>query len=128
MSTGPRLIQQDMVPVWFPTFPSDLEPFLAASNPLYAGFYQDQPACIAGFVPQQRSGEALLWGWTTPLIDAHPLVHARWARRLIDRVHPVYPTIVGYCAQSKLRWIRLLGGRIAPAANGYLYFTIEAPQ
>ena len=128
MSTGPRLIQADMVPVWFPKFPADLEPFLAASNPIYAGFYLDEPACIAGFIPQQHSGEALLWGWTTPIISAHPLVHARWARRLIARVHTVYPRIIGYCSTDKLHWISLLGATTTPAANGYLHFILEARQ
>ena len=128
MSTGPRLIQADDIPVWFPTFPADLEPFLAASNPIYAGFYHDTPACIAGFIPQQTSGTALLWGWTTPIIDAHPLIHARWARRLIARIHPVYPTITGYCSISKSHWIRLLGATTTLGPKGYLHFAIEARQ
>src|SRR5271165_1618240 len=128
MTTGPRLIQASEILSVFPDFPEELAHFPEASNPIFAGYHRDQPACIAGFIPQQTSGEVLLWGWTTSLIAEHPLIHARWARRLIARVHQVYPTIIGYCSLDKRHWIELLGGTTQLYDFHFLAFRIEAHQ
>ena len=125
--TGPRIIQADDIPSLFPGFPTNLNNFLAASNPIFAGYYQDSPACVAGFVPQQRSGTTLLWGWTTPIINAHPLIHVRFAARLIRRALCFYPTVIGYCSRDKAHWIKLLGGITEPGPDDHLFFTIGDP-
>jgi len=126
--TGLEIINQFYVPIIFRSFPEDLYPYLEKSNPLFAGIYHDEPFCLIGLVPQHVSGIAAIWGWNTPLVHEHPLIYARWAHRLIKRVHTLYPTIIGECSASKVKWLLSLGADFLPRSNNMYLFRIEAPQ
>ena len=120
-----QLIQIEDVPRIFYDFPPSLDQHLCLSNPIYAGFYANLPFCLIGIIPQHRSGVCGIWGWNTSLVDQHPYIYARWARRLIPRIQTLYPTIIGGCIPSKAKWLTSLGATIS--ADGFT-FTIEAPQ
>jgi hypothetical protein len=125
MSTGIHLIQAPALHTIFTDFPRELDPYAQLSNPLYSGFYRDQPFCLVGVVPQRESGTCAIWGWNTPLVQSHPFIYARWAHRLIARIHVLYPIINGGCTSAKYRWLLSLG---ATFNEDLTQFRIEAPQ
>jgi hypothetical protein len=125
MSTGIHIIQSHSIHTFFPDFPRSLDGYVSLSNPLYAGFYRDQPFCVVGVVPQFQSGTCAIWGWNTPLVSSHPYIYARGAKRLISKIHHVYPIINGGCTSSKYRWLLSLG---ATFNSDLTQFRIEASQ
>lgn len=125
MSITTRVIQAEAIRRLFPDFPSDLDSFVATTNPILAGFYNAQPACIVGIIPQRESGVAGIWSWNTPLVFEHPLLYAREVHRLIRRIHQLYPVIFGGCISSDHRWLTSLGATFNHDAT---LFRIEIPQ
>ena len=127
MSTGLRIIPADEIALHFPSA-RGLEPYTRVSNPIFLGTYHSEPFCLVGLIPQQESGVVAIWGWNSPLVADHPYIYARWGRRLIHRIHTLYPTIIGQCPLAKLKWLRSLGATFTFDTNHLATFRIEAPQ
>ena len=125
MSTGIRIIQAQDLLSTFPSFPEDLNSYVQLSNPLFAGFYLDQPFCIVGLVPQIEPNMALIWGWNTPLVAEHPFIYGRWTRRLIKQALQLYPILVGVCYKNQSRWVSFLTDTYAPMSYNLLAFSME---
>ena len=122
-----EIIQRRDIYTFFPQFPEELEVYALHSNPIFAGILDHiTPFCVVGVVPQHDSGTCALWGWNTPLVAKHPYIYARWSRRLITRVHTLYPRIVGECSHAKMSWLAFLGATFGPPTSDMIPFTIEA--
>lgn len=127
MITGTRFIRPSDVKNIFPDAPTLLNEYIWASCPLVLGTVGRQPICLLGLCPSpQDQNLGYVWGWNAPGAASHPIIYARWTRRLIADALTLRPTIVGHCASSKRRWLASLGATFAPYTNDMLTFTIKA--
>lgn len=110
----------------FPDLPEELYVFLRYSTPLLAGYYNSSPACLAGLCPATLlSDTAYIWGWSTDIVEAHPIIYARWARRLVAKALTLYPYLVGHCYRHKWKWLRSLGAEITSVDGDLFTFHIK---
>lgn len=114
----------------FPDLPTDLVPLAEHSAPLLGLFFSNregyvpEPFCVIGLIPVADSAEANIWGWNTELVAAHSYAYAREGRRLIKTMLVRYPTITGFAAPWKRKWILSLGATILATTDTMLYFEV----
>lgn len=81
---------------------------------LWAGWVDDEIACIWGLIPPTlMSSQAYLWLYTTELVNKHTFVFVRYSQRAIEEMLKEYQTIVGHCEIDNaraIRWVKWLGG------------------
>jgi len=89
---------------------------LEASLVAYAGFVDGDLIAIWGVKSSSMvSGYGYLWMVTTKTADEHPLVLARYSRRVIDYLLNHYSLLhgfVGWKYERSIRWLKWLGFEI----------------
>jgi len=81
------------------------------SSPILRGTYCGEVLCFIGFVPLTiLSDYAYLWMYSTPAVNRHKLIVARWAKRLITEQQR-YRWLIGH-TQSSQAWLTSLGAEI----------------
>lgn len=95
---------------------------------LWAGWVDDEIACIWGLIPPTlMSSQAYLWLYTTELVNKHTFVFVRYSQRAIEEMLKEYPTIVGHCEIDNaraIRWVKWLGGTFNEPVGRGLPFMI----
>lgn len=111
----------------FPMAPSRLIEFAADADPMYAWLVESVPACVLGLTPTTFDfGAAYIWGWNTPLVEAHRMAYALNVRRLLKEQLKRWPLLLGHCTEAKRRWIESFGGEVYGTFGKMLTFKIEA--
>lgn len=97
------------------------------SDPVFAGWFVGELMCLVGFAPRTTlSDSAYLWMFTTEAGRTHPLLLARWGRRLVGMALQRYPRLFGHCTPGSERWLRSLGATLGPPESGLATFNIGA--
>lgn len=98
-------------------------------NPLLAGMYGPDLACIVGLVPTTLLSDTVyLWLYTTPFVDRHKTSFGRWAKRLVAAMKMAYPMVTGHCLaadERAQRWLGRLGAEFVFADTKLVQFVIR---
>lgn len=99
------------------------------SNPLFAGMYGAELACIIGLVPPTLiSSDAYIWMLHTTVVDRHKVSFGRHAIRLVRNLRQRYSRIVGHCMvtdKSAIGWIKSFGATIFDFDDNLIWFEIK---
>lgn len=91
---------------------------LLMSTTMWAGFINDELACIWGVIPPTlMSSQAYLWLYTTDVIKDHEFILVRHSQMVIEKVLDEYPSIVGHAvigSDKSIRWLKWLGAEFGP--------------
>lgn len=101
-----------------------------ATKHLWAGFWNDQLLCIFGLTPPTMlSTNAHLWLITTNEAKRHPIIFGRWARRMVNHMLDLYPTITGFCVNGiGLDWLASLNAELTYISPVLTSFEIKSWQ
>ena len=106
-----------------------LRKWLAQSEQVWLGMYDDKVACAWGLVPPSLiSNRAYLWLLTTDLVEKHKFLFIRHSQVVMEEALKDYDTIIGHVAvgnEAARKWLRWLGAGIGPPENGYSVFKIR---
>lgn len=102
-----------------------LVPRARRADPLIAGVCDRGLLCILGFEAESiLSDAAYLWMCSTPLVNSHKIIFARWARRMIVAAWERYPRLYGHCQKDSVGWLIHLGAKFGEA-DGLVPFILE---
>ena len=89
------------------------------SEVLLAGMYRDEALGFLGFVPVTLiSDSAYMWGWVSPVGQAHPLLIARYSRAVVASALDRWPIIIGNClTRQAVQWLSWLGADFLPSGQ-----------
>lgn len=86
------------------------------SNEVWAGFYQDQLACLYGVLsPSLFSETAYLWLTTNELVKDHPFLFVRHSQMIVKKLLENHKLIVGHVSakhKHSIRWLEWLGVKL----------------
>lgn len=103
--------------------------WLTSTQHLWAGLVDEKLACAWGLVPPTLlSDSALLWLYTTPLVDDHKFLLVRHSQMAVQEMLKLYPTITGvtlHDAERSRAWIEWLGGTYGKREGKFMPFTIK---
>lgn len=103
--------------------PEDVRNFAAESDLMIRLDIDGEMAGLIGFIPFESA--AYLWMVKTPVAVAHPVVFARYAKRVIDTYKSKYHTIYGHSNIESWRWLHFLGAGQTPLPGDIVEFTIH---
>lgn len=115
----------------YPMSPRDQQMFeyCAAAGEVWAGHVNGELEAVWGVIPSSFMAlEAYLWMWNLP--THHPLLLARYSRRVISTLHERWPVIHGHCQLSNLssrRWLLWLGAEFGQAGDSLVAFQLRGP-
>jgi len=101
---------------------------LLMSTVIWAGFIDDELACIWGVIPPTlMSSQAYLWLYTTDVIKGHEFILVRHSQMVIKQILEEYPSIVGHAiigSSKSIRWLKWLGAKFGPPQGTGVPFRI----
>jgi hypothetical protein len=101
---------------------------LLMSTTIWAGFIDDELACIWGVIPPTlMSTQAYLWLYTTDVIEEHQFVLVRHSQMVVEEILKEYPSIVGHAtlgSGKSIRWLKWLGAKFGPPMGTGIPFRI----
>jgi hypothetical protein len=96
----------------------------------WTGFYKDEIACIAGLKASTfLSDEAHLWACTTPVVDDHPFLFARYSQIFVRYLLKEHYRVICGCVDPQFArsvvWLKWLGFKITPVQGTFAYCHFE---
>src|SRR5262245_24568769 len=112
-----------------PTEWKTMDFFLSMSTEIWAGYIDDELACIWGVVPPSlMSFQAYLWLYTTDVIKEHQFVLVRHSQMVIEELLKDYTSIVGHAivgSDKSIRWLKWLGAKFGEPQGSGIPFRIS---
>jgi hypothetical protein len=103
--------------------------FLMMSTFMWAGYVDNEIACVWGVVPPSlMSNRAYLWLFTTDVIKEHQFLLVRHSQVVIKEILKEYPVIVGHVllgASKSMRWLKWLGAEFGYPQGNLIPFRIS---
>ena len=104
---------------------------LTRSSAIWLGRADGVEACAIGVIPiTLLSDKGYLWMIHTKLCEAHPVRFILWSRRVMNKVHAHYPTVIGLCHPHNVagrQWLEWLGAKFNGTYNAHDRFVMSWP-
>jgi len=101
--------------------------YCAISGEVWGGWVNDELEAVWGVIPPSfLSDEAYLWLWNLPV--KHPILLARYSRKVIAVLHERWPTLHGHCylGSSSFRWLLWLGAEFSQPQASLVPFELRS--
>ena len=113
----------------YPMSPRDQQMFdyCASAGEVWGGWVNAELEAVWGVIPPSfLSDEAYLWLWNLPV--KHPILLARYSRKVIAVLHERWPTLHGHChlGSSSFRWLLWLGAEFSQPQASLVPFELRS--
>ena len=99
------------------------------SATVWRGTINGMVAAVWGLAPTSLlSGSAYLWLYTTPVVDDHKFIFARYSQLFMEQMLDVYPEIRGHVVAGEdrsVRWLKWLGATFGEPEGKMIPFKIR---
>lgn len=101
--------------------------YCSISGHVWAGWVNGELEAVWGVIPPSfLSEDAYLWLWNLPV--RHPLLLARYSRKVIATLHERWPNLHGHChlGSSSFRWLLWLGAEFSQPQADLVPFQLRS--